>query len=115
MSFVGILADQELLSIFGDLFLSLPDVLLCRLDGGVAKEVLHLHDVLAVVVQIGGLRDSEVVALDVQVVLAGEPLELLYPFIGWIMAIAWWEHFVFVLGLNLLLVGQDGLEGVLVH
>ena len=65
LSFANILADQQLLRLFGDLLLRLSDVLLCRLDIGVAKEVLHQHDVLAVVVKIGGLRDSEVVALEV--------------------------------------------------
>ena len=115
MSFARSLSHKHLLCCLRDLLLSRLDVALCRLDGRVTNKIFRRHDILSSLVVVGRLRDSEVVTLDVQPVLLKEPFNLHDPFAGLVMALAWWEHFVFVLCIDLLLVGHYGIDCVLVH
>ena len=97
MSFAGSLSYKELLRSFGDLLLSLLDVLLSRLYGRMSNKTFRRHDIFGSLVVVGRLRDSKIATLDVQLVFLEEFLQLLDPFVCWILANTWLEHFIFIL------------------
>ena len=101
MSLARSLSHKDLLCCLRDLLLSRLDVALCRLDGRVTNKKSRLVDIFRSLVIAGHLSDSKIVTLDVQPVLLEELLQLLDPFVCWVLALTWLEHFVFIVCVHL--------------
>ena len=95
---------------FSDHLLRLFDVLLRSIDFGMAKKARRRYDILGLCEEVGGLRDSKVVTLEVQLMLLGESLKLPDPDVRGILASSCRENHVIIRRADLLLVRQDCID-----